>query len=72
MGLCFGGSVSVNSLYVQEMLMKQHRAVVLTITGTIEGLSVAMVCIYFLYITKYWQGWYIYTLVVQFLIIIGM
>ncbi len=72
MGLCFGGSISVNSLYVQELLLKKDRAVVLTLTGTIEGLSVARMCIYFLYITKYWQGWYIFGLVIQFLVIIGM
>ena len=31
MGLCFGGSVSINQLYVQELLQKRHRATVLTI-----------------------------------------
>ena len=31
MGLGFGGSISINALYVQEFLMKQHRAIVMTI-----------------------------------------
>lgn len=32
----------------------------------------AFLCIYFLYITTYWQGWYIMGLVMQVLVIIGM
>lgn len=39
---------------------------------TIEGLCVFFVVIYFLYITKYWQGWYWFGFVMQVLVIIGM
>jgi MFS family permease len=54
MGVGFGGTISVGSLYVQELVQKQHRAIVLTVGSTTESLCVAYLCIYFLYITKYW------------------
>ena len=54
MGLGFGGSISINALYVQELLQKRHRATVLTIGQTIEGLTIAFLVIYLLFISKYW------------------
>ena len=37
-----------------------------------EGLTIAALVVYFLYITKYWQPWYIFCTVLQILIILGM
>ena len=72
MGLGFGGSVAVNTLYVQEFLPKQHRATVLAVGMTIDSLCVALLVFYFLYITKYWQGWYGLGALMQILIIVGL
>ena len=72
LGLGFGGSISVNSLYAQEFVAKKHRAIILTWAATIEGLTVTFLCLYFLYLTKYWQGWYIGVAILQVLVIIGM
>lgn len=72
MGLAFGGSISINSLYLQEFLQKRHRASVLTVAQTIEGMTVGFVVVYFLYITKYWQGWYWFGLGLQVIILFGM
>ena len=58
MGLGFGGSISTNSLYLQEFMQKRHRAVALMIGQIIEGLTVATLILYFMYISKEWQYWY--------------
>lgn len=72
LGVGFVGSISINSLYLQEFMQARHRAFAFTIGQTFEGLTTFFVVIYFLYITKYWQGWYVMTLVFQILIIAGM
>ena len=41
-GLCFGGSVSINTLYMQEFLVKRYRATIIAVIGTIEGFLVAL------------------------------
>ena len=35
-GLGFGGSVSINTLYMQEFMMKKHRAIVLTVAQSVS------------------------------------
>ena len=72
LGLGFGGSISVNALYAQEFVQKKHRAIILTFAATVEGLTVIFLCTYFLYITKYWQGWYVMCTVLQVYVIFGM
>ena len=72
LGVGFGGSISVNALYCQEFLLKKHRAIVIASAQCLESTTVSFVCIYFLYITKYWQAWYIMATVLQVFIIIGM
>ena len=72
MGLGFGGSISTNSLYLQEFMQKRHRAVALMVGQIIEGLTVATLILYFMYISKEWQYWYYVGLMMQTLIIIGM
>ena len=44
----------------------------MTIMLTIEGMTVAAVVVYFLYITKYWQAWYWFGFLLQILIIFGI
>jgi MFS family permease len=72
MGCAFGGNISVSSLYVQELVQERHRAIVYSVGSAFECIAVAVLCIYFLYITKYWQGWYVCGVVIQVLIILGM
>ena len=72
MGLAFGGSISINSLYMQEFLSVRYRAIALTVGQTIEGMTVALLVCYFAYWTKYWQGWYWMCFGMQILVIIGM
>ena len=70
-GLGFGGTISVATLYMMEFMMKKHRAFVLMIGMTVEGLTITFLVGYFLYITKYWQYWYIGCTVMQVLAIVG-
>ena len=70
-GLGFGGTVSVNTLFVQEFLQKKHRAIVVTTGQTFDSLSVLLLVLYLLVITKHWQGWYIMGLTIQVINIFG-
>ena len=53
-GLGFGGTISINTLYTQEFLQKKHRALTITVAQMIKGTIVALLVLYFLFITKNW------------------
>ena len=58
LGFGFGGSVSVNTIYLQEFMMKKHRAMTIAGFGVIDGAAVALLILYFILISKDWKGWY--------------
>lgn len=64
--------MTVCSIYTQEFLLKQHRAVVLGIGATIDGLTLLFAALYFLYVTKDWKYWYYGVSVLQIIVIIGL
>ena len=70
-GLCFGGSISINNVYVQEQLQKKHRALVLTCGYAVGYSSVGVFVFCLLFITKYGQFWYVIGTLMQVVIILG-
>ena len=57
-GACFSASVVLCTLYFQEQMCKYHRATVLAWLGCVEGFTVIVVVIYFVYITIDWKPYY--------------
>ena len=51
-GLGFGGTVAVGAIYVQEFMMKKHRAPCIGYFGIFDGAAVAIIVFYFYFITK--------------------
>jgi hypothetical protein len=51
--------------------MKKHRPLVVAIEGTIDGLVVLLIVLYFLYMTKQWKPWFYGVILFQIIILLG-
>ena len=71
-GLGFGGTVAVGAIYVQEFMMKKHRALTIGMFGIFDGAAVAIIVFYFYFITKFWEPWYYMCLAIQVWVILGL
>ena len=64
--------MAVGAIYVQEFMMKKHRAPCIGYFGIFDGAAVAIIVFYFYFITKYWEPWFFMCIGIQVWVFSGL
>ncbi|CDW83769.1 solute carrier family member 5 [Stylonychia lemnae] len=71
-GFCSLGRASVGYLYMQELTPIKQQTIIGTILQIMNGLVTVLIALYFLYVSKHWEGFQIFGCATNFLIVVSI
>ncbi|CDW73598.1 solute carrier family member 5 [Stylonychia lemnae] len=71
-GFCSLGRASVGYLYMQELTPIKQQTIIGTILSITGGLVTVFIALYFLYVSKHWEGFQIFGCATNFLIVVSI